>query len=128
MQEFTGEVKPYIREFLEEVYPKHVDLALSAFNEKTRLEDATDLIKSLQAEADKLREQVGKMKELLKTKGYLDQVWKQNEEIDKLRDFAKRAVGAIEYYIGKDHNFDFKGGLERMEAILTDPIAKELMK
>ena len=43
-------------------------------------------IVSLEAKLKEKDEQIAKMKELFKTKGYLDQVWKQNEEIDHLKE------------------------------------------
>ena len=45
----------YIHDFIEQVYPESVELALDVFNEKTCLEDATALIKDLKAENERLK-------------------------------------------------------------------------
>ena len=48
-------MKQYIYEFIEQVYPDGVDLAISMFNEKTCLKDATIIIRYLKAENERLK-------------------------------------------------------------------------
>ncbi len=40
-------MEPYIKEFIEEVYPEYTELALASFNEKECLTEATKIMRTL---------------------------------------------------------------------------------
>lgn len=103
MQNDDG-IEQYIKDFLEAVYPGAVNLALSCFNEKTALIDATKTIKDLQS---KLSES-------------FDLNTSQAKKISDLQSRIKRATKELKSFTGRQKVNGITTAIQQKTFILAE--------